>query len=333
MSEFKPSGVARMPLAILRHAAELGLEPQKIVKMAGLNEEDLADPDGRVPLSKLVATWQALVSLSGDESLGLRVGASTTVRELGLMGYAMAHSDTLLEACRRGARYSRIIQEAAAVTFEEDGERGWLRVSPAPVLDVLRHPVDARLAIIIAVTREITGTEVTPVEVCFPYPKPHREIFRAPLAFDWPYSQVTFQQRDLQRPLLSADPALAGYMYQLAEEVLASLTREGSLLEQIRRAIWTDLSGGGISLDAAAGRLGMGPRSLQRRLKDEGTSFMAVLDDLRHEMAVQLLHDDRVAVYEIAFLLGYSDPSTFFRAFRRWEGKSPHEYRRSRFTN
>ena len=144
---------------------------------------------------------------------------------------------------------------------------------------------------------------------------------------------MTFRQRDLQRPLLSADPDLAGYMDGLAEEVLASLAREGSLLEQIRRTIWMDLSGGRVSLKAVARRLGMGARSLQRRLKNEGTSFMGVLDDLRHEMAVQLLHDDRVAVYEIAFLLGYSDPSTFFRAFRRWEGKSPHEYRRSRFTN
>jgi AraC-like DNA-binding protein len=77
----------------------------------------------------------------------------------------------------------------------------------------------------------------------------------------------------------------------------------------------------------------MGSRSLQRRLKEEGTSFMTVLDELRHETAVQLLHDRHIAVYEIAFLLGYFDPSTFFRAFRRWEGESPHEYRRSRFSS
>jgi AraC-like DNA-binding protein len=335
MSGFKPSGVARVPLAILHYAEGLGLDRGKILRMAGLGEEDLADPDGRVPLERLVATWQATASLTGDERLGLHMGASTTVRQLGLMGYAMAHSDTFRDACRIGARYSRIIQEAAAVTFEENDECGWLRVSPAPVLDVIRHPVDARLALIVAVSREITGADITPVKVCFPYPEPadataYREFFRGPVAFDEPYSQVAFKQRDLQRPLLSADPALAGYMYQLAEEVLASLTSEGELLEQVRRAIWTDLSGGLAGLEAAAGRLGMGPRSLQRRLKEEGTSFMEVLDDLRHEMAVQMLHDRRVTVYEIAFLLGYSDPSTFFRAFRRWEGTSPHEFRRSR---
>jgi len=338
MSEFKPSGAVRMPLAILRYAQEIGLERKRILAMAGLEKEDLANPDGRIPLSKLVATWQAIVSLADDESLGLHMGASTAVRQLGLMGYAMAHGNTLREACQRGARYSRILQEAVEVIFEEDGDVGWLRVNPAPVLDAMRHSIDARLAIIVSVSREMTGTEIKPVEVCFPYPQPadiaaHQEFFRAPLAFGRPHSQVTFRQRDLQRPLLSADPDLAGYMDGLAEEVLASLAREGSLLEQIRRTIWMDLSGGRVSLKAVARRLGMGARSLQRRLKNEGTSFMGVLDDLRHEMAVQLLHDDRVAVYEIAFLLGYSDPSTFFRAFRRWEGKSPHEYRRSRFTN
>jgi AraC-like DNA-binding protein len=311
------------------------VDPKKIVAMAGLEDDDLANPDGRIPLSKLVATWQATVALTGDESLGLQVGASTTVRQLGLMGYAMAHSDTLREACRCGARYSRIMQEVVVVVFEEKGERGWLRANPAPVLDAMRHPVDARLAMMVAVSREMTGIEITPVEVCFPYPQPaettaHREFFRAPLAFGRPYSQVTFRRRDLQRPLLSADPSLAGYMAQLAEEVLAALAREGSLVEQMRRAIWVDLSGGRVSLETAAERLGMGSRSLQRRLKGIGTSFTEVLDDLRHEMAVQLLHDPRVAVYEVAFLLGYSDPSTFFRAFRRWEEKPPHEFRRSR---
>jgi AraC-like DNA-binding protein len=327
-----------MPLAILRHAQELGLEPKKIVAMAGLDEEDLADPDGRIPLSKLVATWQAIVSLTGDDSLGLHVGASTTVRQLGLMGYAMTHSDTLREACRRGARYSEIMQEAVMTTWEEDGEVGWLRVNPVPALDTLRHPVDARLAIMLGVSREMTGAEISPVEVCFPYSQrsdtsEHQGFFRAPLRFGRPYSQLTFRRRDLQRPLLAADEFLAGHMAQLAEEVLASLAREGSLVEQVRRAIWTDLSGGNVSLKTAAARLGLGVRSLQRRLTDEGTSFMGILDDFRHEMAVQLLQDSQVAVYEVAFFLGYSDPSTFFRAFRRWEGKSPHEYRRSRLAS
>jgi AraC-like DNA-binding protein len=335
VSAFEPSGVVRMPLAILRHAQARGLDTAKVLAMAGLAREDLANPDGRIPLPKLVATWQAVISLTGDELLGLRVGASMTVRQLGLMGYSMAHSGTLREACRRGARYSRIMQEAAVAVFEEDEETGRFRVDPVPVLDALRHPVDARLAIMVAVSREMTGAHIEPVEVSFPYPEPsdtrtYREFFRAPLIFDCPYSQVSVRRRDLDRTLVSADPDLAAYMDHLASEVLASLGREGSLVEQTRRAIWADLSGGQVSLEAIAERLGMGPRSLQRRLRELGTSFREVLEALRHEMAIQLLHDRRVAVYEIAFLLGYSDPSAFFRAFRRWEGRSPHEYRRAR---
>jgi AraC-like DNA-binding protein len=333
MPHLKPSGLARIPLIALDLAEELGLDPERLEAMAGLTEQKLADPDDRVPLRMLVATWQAVVALKPEESIGLRVGRSIKVRQLGLVGYTMVHSDTLQEAFRRLARYSRIIHEAEEISFEEGQEFG-LRMRPLPALDAMRHPADSRLAVGVSVAREMTGSQVTPVEVSFPYPQPAdtgelQRFFGAPLVFGRPYSSLTFRRQDLQHSLRDADRTLTGYLDQLAEKSLAELLQGGSLVEQVRRAIWTDLSGGRVSLERTSGRLGMGSRSLQRRLRKEGTSFMNVLDGLRHETAVQLLHDRHIAVYEIAFLLGYFDPSTFFRAFRRWEGMSPQEFRRA----
>lgn len=338
MPYFKPTGLARIPLIALELAAELGLDPEQIENRAGLTEQKLADPDARVPLSKLASTWQAVIALKPEESIGLRVGRLIKVRQLGLVGYTMVYSDTLRDAFQRLARYSRIIQEAEEISFDEDEEHAWLRMRPVPALDALRHPADSRLAVGVNVAREITGIDITPVEVRFPYPKPAdtgelQQFFGAPLRFGGPCSQLTFRRQDLHRSIRSADQVLVGYLDQLAEQIVAELMKSGTLVERVRRAIWTDLSGGCVSLATAAKRLGMGSRSLQRRLKDEGTSFMKILDDLRHDTAVQLLHDRQIAIYEIAYLLGYFDPSTFYRAFRRWEGTPPQDYRRSRLEN
>jgi AraC-like DNA-binding protein len=128
-------------------------------------------------------------------------------------------------------------------------------------------------------------------------------------------------------PVTNADERLCRYLDQLAAEALDALGPEGSFVDRVRRAIWSDLSGGHPCLAQTASTLGVSTRTLQRRLREEGTTFAALLDVFRREMSTRLLRDKSLAVYEVAFLLGYSDPSAFYRAFRRWQGASPYEFR------
>ena len=127
---------------------------------------------------------------------------------------------------------------------------------------------------------------------------------------------------------MAADETLTGYLDQLAEGVARALSESVTFRQRVCRAIWSDLSGGKPSVQQVASRLGVSTRTLQRRLEEEGTSFAQELDRLRQDLATRLLQDRSLAVYEVAFLLGYAEPSTFYRAFRRWKNVSPHEFRR-----
>ena len=326
------TGLARLPLAILAISPRLGLDPAELMRAASIDTLDLHDPDARVPFAKVLRLWRAVAERQPDPAVGLRLGSAVTVRDLGLVGYAMAHSSSLAEAFRRFSRYCGIISEAVRIRLAETPQRVSLEFHAHPALDALRHPVNARLAAVLAAGREITGTDLTPVEVCLPFPRPRRtkeyaRFFRCALRFDQPAAAMVFRREQMRLPVTAADPTLAGYLDELASGKLRSLAEGETLIGRVRQAMWSRLSTQTPTLRQIAVDLAISERSLQRRLRGGGTSFARLLENLRREVAIELLGDRRLAVSELAFLLGYSEPSAFNRAFRRWTGSSPSRYR------
>ena len=328
------TGIGRIPLALLSHAEKLGLDRGEVLRSAGLHEETLRDPDARIPASKIEKMWRAMISRAPHSALGVEMGASFTIREWGLVGYSIAYSGTLLQALQRLVRYSRIMSEAIRFKLRVGKDRSSLVVDGGPRFDSLQHPVVARLVSILGAMREVAGVDIIPLEVRLPFNRPasvseYARCFRCPLAFDQRDAAIVLRKDDLERSLSFADDTLSGYLDHLADEVLEALGGDHSFSEKTRRAIWSELSDGQPSVQRSARVLGVSVRTLQRRLKDEGTSFAAVLESFRREMAAGLLRSRDLAIYEVAFLLGYSEPSTFYRAFRRWHGTTPREFRRS----
>jgi AraC-like DNA-binding protein len=318
----------------LDRAASFGVRRDDVLRAAGLRESDLADPDGRLPLSRIRDVWRALITRVQSPSFGLDLGRTIKLRELGLVGYAMAHSSTLGDALSRLSRYLRIVNEALQCRLEKDGPDTRIVMLGHPTLDALRHPLDLRLSIVLASAREVTGAHVVPREVEFPYgrssplPVYRRAFAGARLSFDRPRATITLRARDVGRAAATPDPTLGRYLDQLAQHVLGSLERaQSNFTDQVARAIWPVLSGALPSVAQTAAAVGVSGRTLQRRLREEGTTYALVLDQLRRELSASLLHDRRLAIYEIAFLLGYSEPSAFYRAFRRWHRVSPAKYR------
>ena len=334
MSPLEMTALARVPLYVLRWSEEQGVARHELLNLSGIAESELTDPDARVPVSQLWNLWRILMEKIPDPHLGLHIGESSKIRDFGLVGYSIYHSRTLEVALHRVARYSRIVSEVVVIHLIRDESQGKLVIENTPRFDELRHPVDVKMSWNLAVAREVTGAEIVPLEARFPYPRPadateHQRIFRSPLKFDQPEAMLVFRNEDLERTVVAADETLSGYLDRLAESVLKSLSESVSFTDRVRREIWSDLSSGKPSVKRVSSQLGVSPRTLQRRLEEEGTTFAAELDGLRHEMATRLLQDRNLAVYEVAFLLGYSEPSTFYRAFRRWKRLSPHEFRRS----
>ena len=299
------TGIARLPLAILRQAPRLGLDPAELMRAASIDPLDLRDPDARVPLARILRLWRAVAERRPDPAVALQVGSAVAVRELGLVGYAMAHSSTLADAYGRFARYCRIISEAIRIRLVEahvdpavtgQAHRVRLELEAHPALDALRHPVNVRLASALAAGREITGTDLTPIEVRLPFPRPRRtraysRMFRCALRFDEPAAAMVFREEQMRLPLAAADPTLAGYLDELASGSLRSLAEGESLSGRVRQAMWSRLSSGTPGLRQIAADLAISERSLQRRLRGHGTSFARLLENLRREVATELLGD------------------------------------------
>lgn len=328
-----PSGLARLALIHLDRMSRIGVSRAELMKDARLDEKQLADPDARIPLSALTRLWHAAAVRVPDPSLGLRLGIDFRAREFGLVGYTMAFSSTLGAALQRFDRYAHIMSDALVVEREATDGGTWVRLDVQPALRAFRPAADARLTALVAVCRELTGAPILPLTVQLPYRRPadvqeYERFFRGPLEFGALATGFLLAKSDLARPVVSSDPALTGYLDRLAEQTLSALGTERTVKDRVVRTLWTDLSAGDAHLDRTARLLGMSARALQRRLREEGTTFAEVLTKLRQDMAQPLLRDGRLAVSEVAFLLGYEDPSSFQRAFRRWSGVSPRAFRR-----
>jgi AraC-like DNA-binding protein len=318
----------------LERTTRLGLPRAELLASAGLTEEQVLDPDARIPVSTIARLWHAATARLPDPTLGLQLGASARARELGLVGYTMVFSHTIGTALQRLSRYSRIVADTFVVHLDATAEATWVRLDVQPALLAFRPAADARLAALIAVCRQISGTRLAPLSVQFPYRqpadvRPYEEFFRAPLEFGATSTAFLLGADDLARPVVTSDESLTGYLDRLAEQVLGTLGGEQTVRDQVRRVLWHELSEHVPDLNETARALRLGARTLQRRLQAEHTTFAGVLAHLRREMAPSLLRDGQHAVSEVAFLLGYEDVASFQRAFRKWFGMSPRAFRRT----
>jgi AraC-like DNA-binding protein len=334
MSNLRMTALARVPEFLLKWAEEQGADGDALAERAGMDRGAFVDPDARIPITQLWNLWRVMIEEFPDPDLGLTIGGLSNIRDFGLVGYTILYSPTLAEALHQMARYSRIVNEITPFVIRESSKGSILVSESFPRFDLMRHPVDIRLAWALTAVREAVGSKITPVETGFPYRRPasiakHTRLFRSSLKFDQPEASLVFRSEDLSLPVVAGDPVLVRYLDQLADKVLESLEGNTTFSDQVRKEIWSDLSSGKTTLKRVASRLGVSSRSLQRRLTEDSTTFGAELESIRSDMARRLLKDQSLAVCELAFLLGYSEPSSFYRAFRRWEHVSPDAYRRA----
>ena len=326
------TGRAMRAIRLLDAAERSGLDREEIRRRAGIATEQIADPDQRLPSSLVMALYRELARELEDPDLGLDIGTHGDIRQGGVLGYAMMHSSNAGRALRRLTRFSRLISTRMEFSLLEGPDVWHLASSRPSDSPGFRLPIDTSAASLVTIVRQITGRQIDPVQIEFPYRRPDdltrlRAVFRCDLVFDEPRPGVRFRTRDMAAPLERSESKLARYLDRLAEQDLAALPRWETFTRRVGRCVWKQLSEGQPTVSDIARELGLSTRTLQRRLREEKTSFAQVVNDLRRQLAPTLLRDETLAVYEIAYLLGYADPSAFFRAFRRWNGCSPAEFR------
>lgn len=321
-----------MVLRIVEFCRGRGHDAEAICREAGLSLTALAEPDARLGYDVAAAVGERALALTGDENFGLHLAEDvrdTRQFDAGLL--LLMASPTVRVALERMVRHQRLWG---------DGDRAALvRVPGGLVIRYVlrgttgayaRHADECAMAEIALGIRALAARDLRPRAVRFRHPPPrmlqeHRRLFGCPLGFRSAHTEIELDDAVCDTPMQHANAAFFAVFEEQVTRALARLPRLAGASENVRGAVRAALASGGCTLAGTARGLGVSTRTMQRRLAAEGTSFAAVVDALRHELACAYL-DRQVAISEIALLLGYADATAFHRAFRRWTGSTPLGY-------
>jgi AraC-like DNA-binding protein len=294
------------------------------------------DPDERLPIAALQELQRGALLLTGDPDLGLKAAREISPGDYGALEYAVRSAPTWRDGVGLVARYMRLINDALDFSLHTEAERAIIHLDSSVPLE--RCGIDFQSAAF-----HISGSYFRPsgslspdFEVWFTHARPastdeyERTFAECTIRFDAPFNGFVFPTHYLARQMQGADPQLHALIRKHAEALLSELPRAQNVTEKVRQMIANELEGGNPGAANVAKHLHMSPRTLGRKLEQEGTTFTALLDDLRRRLALRYVGGYDLGLSEIAFLLGFSQSAAFHRAFKRWTAQTPLEYRRAR---
>jgi AraC-like DNA-binding protein len=326
----RPTIAAPALAKLLELAAGLGLDRRELAGDAGVDLAALGE-DGRVPVAALHRLWTAVVQRSSRRDLSLEVASTYAPSDYGVVGFVCANAESLGGALHHLTRYLRLWTDEPRFELEDD--RLLVRSSHPPGNLGVDCAIEAALAEVINAIRQVKERTFRPLEVWFHHPapsdpRPFDRYFGRKVRFDAPIAQLVFSRSQLGSALPRADPRLGQLLSKVADDSLTRLGGADGVRSDLARWLEDRLRYGVPTLGQAARALRLSERTLRRRLEDEGTTFRDLLDATRAEMARAYVVDRRLPMSEVAFLLGFSEPSAFHRAFKRWTNKTPAAFRR-----
>lgn len=311
--------------------APRGVRAERLCERRGVDPVVLCDADARLPLEQYLALLEDAAHSSDQPGLGLQLGYRQPLSSIGPGAQRMAGARTLGDAIRVLIDDLPLHQDGVCIELEQDGR--WASVSYSiSHLHGLEYAQDAELSLakMLAAVRRLGGNpQWAPAQVHFEHTAPadpalQRRLFDAPVHFAQPRNALIFASDWLQMPLRVAPGEIAA----APSSRQPAHAPNGDLMRELRRRVLSALPQGGVTIDDIAAQLGLSERTLQRRLQTLGLSFQQFVEELRFETACRYLRQGHLPLTEIGYLLGYSEPSAFSRAFRRWSGVSPLSYRR-----
>jgi len=328
------SALSSWVLLIARAIDSYGFDSKELFSEVGLDHGKLRNPVARFSHPAVHRLWQLAADRIDDPCFGLTVASFWHPTTLHALGYAWLASNTLEEAFGRVVRYTRIVNTAAGgvLRFERSETSCGLIISSQPTF-AIPSPValDAALAMLLIMCRAAYGESFQPIAVSVQHDEPDcvqrfNELFRAPIAFSQAENAMWMDPQVVSEPLATANPELVRVNDQVVIDYLAKLDR-GDLTMRVKAELIERLPGGQIEEEDIAASIHVSQRSLQRKLSEQGISFTQLLDNTRRELSREYVRNPQHPFHEIAFLLGFAEPGNFSRAFKRWYGKSPSQYR------
>ena len=304
-----------------------------LLKEVGLTQGDLADPDARVPYHPVLKLLDRASALSGDASYALRLGASRDTRDRGLLGFLALNSPTLIDAMLNLQRYRKVAGANDDFQIEPGGSLVALQFREVnPVLRAMRHHSEYLAGSIIRACRDMAGKSIGASRIEFCHAKPTKkvaydEILGCPVRFDAPWDTIFFTQETMRLAVNAADNKLLRVLMQACEKVVGPTSEKRQLVREVEKMIVDQLHKGTATIEEIARGLNMSSKTLERRLAERGHRFSDVLDDVRCRTAKHFLKETDLRIFQVAYMAGYTESAALVRAFKRWTGKTPLEFR------
>lgn len=324
------AGYAR---AVLELAVLKGGDPKSLAELSGLNLHLLENPDTRVPFRIFKALMLNAKDLCSDPAFGLHFGEESVISDMSIVGLICHSARNMGEAFHQMNRYARLAIEVEGhdvgnrFELKKTGKDMWLednRRNP----DEFHELTESSFARFICETARHFGTAPFARSIHFTHPEPeyraeYDRIMKVPITFSSDRNAICIHESWISLCKHPENRYVFGIFSDRADQLMANLQKAKTTKGRVESLLMPIVHTGNVGMENIAGKLGLSRISLYRRLKAEGTTFDRILDDLRHKLALHYLSAKKASVNEVAYLVGYSDPAAFSRAFKRWTGNSP----------
>lgn len=327
-----PSVTVKGVRGMIHFGVSRGLSRAAILGASGIEQKTLDDPDGRIGRSQVACVWRYIADAIDDPALPLSVIQALPYGTYDVLDYAFATSQTVAEGVGVVQRYLRLFIEMAELEIEERGDETVIWYQLLNDEDGLeRYSSEFTFGLLVSRLRQCADhANANPEWVAFSHeskadPAIYEAWYGCPVRFGAAANRLALATDLYRAPMLTADPGLHSVMERHAQVLLEQTPALDAIDVLVRRELYQMFTGGESqpSIDDVGRRLGMSGRTLQRKLSDQDTNFARLLDETRYELALRFLDDESVSIGEVGFLLGFSEPSAFNRAFRRWSGDTP----------
>jgi len=323
---------------LFSYLTSLNVDIDVFLHSLSIDPESVRSPDSYIPLETYLLIQDGAAEYVDDPYLGLHMGEFAEAGSWSILGYMMMNCKTLGEAFEKSARYHRIIGNLIEGNAHLKLNKIKVTLATPPhAPNMSRHCYESTISSTMRMMRTLTGKEIDPLEVTFIYPEPasrseYERIFRCPVLFGQKENSFTINLNIIFTPILYANPEMLKYFENYAQEFLADVEHENEYMRTVTKIILSKLDDEDLSIKKVAKEMAVSVRTLQNRLKEEGVVFSELLTDTRQKLAKKYLQED-YSVEQITYLLGFSEPSVFRKAFKKWSGVTPRQYREDSYSS
>ncbi len=306
-------------------------EESKLNDVLNLKLDDLDAEEARVDLDRYYTLWREAVDYTGKPDLALRLAARNVMEGMGLVGHVFFNCKTLKEALEHYKRYYQLVNQSIEINILERDDEAVIQYSVKDGFEYCRYEMEYSLTIAAHRAKRLlqSGLDMRYVAFAHPepdYPEEYEKMFRCPIRFDQPHSEIAFDAYYLAYKMPRNSPSLYKVLTAHLDRLLSALGKGASVASKVEAIISNKISDAELDADYVASRLNMSRNTLYRKLKKESVAYQDIVDSVRAEYAIKHLKSGEYSITELTFFLGFSEVSAFSRAFKRWTGKTPNSY-------